>query len=223
MCGRFALESTSEQLAKVFHLAKPIPIEPRYNIAPSQDIVIIRNHTGNKIPSLARWGLIPNWSKEEKTGYKLINARSETLYEKPAFREDFQERRCLIPATGYFEWQPKGSRKQPYFIKMKNGSVFAMAGLWESWRSPDGKIIESCAIITTAANGFLSKIHERMPAIIPLESIGLWLSTTNNDPKSMGFLQPYSPFKMTAYLVNGMVNNPKNEGPGCTRKISYTL
>ena len=152
---------------------------------------------------------------------KLINARAETVREKPSFRDAFKSRRCLIPATGFYEWKHEGRMKQPYFIKMKNGGLFAMAGLWESWQSPEGKSIESCAIITTDANGIVGKIHDRMPVIIPNQSYGLWLSSTGNNQSIQEFLKPYSPFKMTAYPVSGMINNAKNEGEGCIKKIDY--
>lgn len=221
MCGRFALGSTPEKLAHHFNLKRKVTIEPRYNIAPSQPVVIIREETtGNKL-SEVRWGLIPHWAKDEKIGNKLINARAETVQEKPSFRDAFKSRRCLIPATGFFEWKHHGRMKQPYFIKMKNGGLFAMAGVWESWRSPDGKIIESCSIITTEANGIVGKIHDRMPVIIPAQSYGLWLSSASNGRNFLEYLKPHSPFKMTSYPVSSMVNQVKNEGEVCIRKIDY--
>lgn len=165
--------------------------------------------------------MIPHWAKDENFSAKLINARAETVQEKPAFKEAFKERRCLIPATGFYEWKQEGGRKQPYFVKMKNGRLFAMAGIWESWQSPAGETIESCAIITTEANTTVGKIHDRMPAIFPENSYGLWLSTTNDGKALRDFLRPYDPFKMTAYPVSGMVNYVKNEGEGCIKKIGW--
>jgi len=221
MCGRFALAATSEELAYHFNLNRQVKIEPRYNIAPSQPVIIIRSGTnGNKL-SAVRWGLIPHWSKDEKIGYKLINARAETVKEKPSFRDAFKSRRCLIPATGFFEWKHESRMKQPYFIKMKNGGLFALAGLWESWQNPEGKTIDSCTIITTDANGIVGKIHDRMPVIIPNQSYGLWLSSAGNGNSFLEYLKPYDPFKMTAYTVSSMVNQVKNEGPGCIKKIDY--
>lgn len=221
MCGRFALEATSEELARHFHLQTMTAIDPRYNIAPSQQVAVIRDKIGGYRLSMVRWGLIPHWSKDEKTGAKLINARAETISEKPSFREAFKLRRCLIPASGFYEWTHDGELKRPYFIRMKNSSVFAMAGIWETWRNPaDGKVIETCAIITTEANGVVGKIHNRMPVIIPLESIGLWLASANNGHHFREYFQPYSPFKMTSYPVSGMVNNPRNEGIGCIKKVT---
>lgn len=219
MCGRFALAATPEELSRHFNLRKTVTLEPRYNIAPSQPIVIIRDSIGSYRLSAARWGLIPQWAKDEKIGYNLINARAETVSEKPAFREAFNQRRCLVPAIGFYEWLHKGDQKQPYFIKMKNSGLFAMAGIWESWKSPDGREIESCAIITTTANGIVGKIHDRMPAIIPKESYGIWIDPARNGQPFREYFHPYSPFKMIAYPVSGMVNNPKNEGPGCMKKV----
>ena len=163
--------------------------------------------------------MIPHWSKDENFSAKLINARAETVQEKPAFREAYKERRCLIPATGFFEWKQEGSRKHPFFIKMKNGGLFAMAGIWESWQNPEGETVESCAIITTEANTIVDKIHDRMPAIFPQESYGLWLDPVQNGHHFREYLKPYDPFKMTAYRVSGMVNYVKNEGEGCIRRI----
>ncbi|MCJ7602277.1 MAG: SOS response-associated peptidase [Desulfobulbaceae bacterium] len=220
MCGRFALAATPEELSHHFNLRKLVTLESRYNIAPTQPITIIRDSTGCYRLSAARWGLIPHWAKDEKIGNKLINARSETIAEKPSFRDAFKERRCLIPAIGFYEWLRKDDQKQPYFIKMKDSGLFAMAGIWESWKSSDGKVIESCAIITTTANGIVGKIHDRMPVIIPKESYGLWIDPARNGHPFREYLQPCSPFKMTAYPVSGMVNNPKNEGPGCMKKVA---
>ena len=219
MCGRFALATTSEELVNHFNLKREVTLGSRYNIAPSQPVIIIRSGTSSNKLSAIRWGLIPHWSKDEKIGFKLINARAETVQEKPSFRDAFKSRRCLIPATGFYEWKQEGRMKQPYYIKMKNGSLFAMAGIWESWQDPEGKTIDSCAIITTDANGIVGKIHDRMPVIMSNKSYGLWLSSTSNSLQE--FLRPYSPFKMTAYPVSGMINNAKNEGEGCIRKIDY--
>lgn len=221
MCGRFALSATPEQLAHQFHLRRQVTVAPRYNIAPSQQVVIIRSGANGYTTSSVRWGLIPHWTKEDNFSAKLINARAETVQDKPAFREAFKERRCLIPATGFYEWKQEGNRKQPYYIKMKNGGLFAMAGICEYWQNPAGETIESCAIITTEANTIVGKIHDRMPAIFPESSYGLWLSKTNDGKSLRDFLRPYDPFKMTAYPVSGMVNYVKNEGEGCIRKIGW--
>jgi putative SOS response-associated peptidase YedK len=221
MCGRFSLVDNREELSNQFHLKRQVTIAPRYNIAPSQQIIIIRSGTNGNTTSSVRWGLIPHWSKDEKFSAKLINARAETVQEKPVFREAFKERRCLIPANGFYEWKNEGNRKQPYFIKMKNGRLFAMAGICEYWQSPAGETIESCAIITTEANTIVGKIHDRMPVIIPETAYGLWLDPVRNGDHFREYFQPFDPFKMTAYPVSGMVNYVKNEGEGCIRKIDW--
>jgi putative SOS response-associated peptidase YedK len=220
MCGRFSLVTTPEELAHQFHLRRQVTIAPRYNIAPSQQVIIVRPGANGNITSSVRWGLIPHWTKDINFSAKLINARSETVQEKPSFREAFKSWRCFIPATGFFEWKQEGSRKQPYFIKMKNGGLFAMAGIWESWQSPEGEIIESCSIITTDANTIVGKIHDRMPAIFSENSYGIWLDPVRNGYHFREYLSPFDPFKMTAYPVSGMVNYVKNEGEGCIKKIS---
>lgn len=220
MCGRFALEATSEKLRHHFNIKQKITLRPRYNIAPSQSVVIIRAGTNGNELSTVRWGLIPHWSKDEKIGFKLINARAETVQEKPSFREAFKSRRCLIPATGFYEWKHEGGQKQPYFIRMMNGGLFGMAGLWESWHSPEGRTIESCSIITTEPNTIVAPIHNRMPVIIPKQSSGVWLSLKGNSQSLQEYLKPFSPLKMTAYPVSSMVNSSKNEGKDCTRTIN---
>lgn len=221
MCGRFALAVTPEELANHFNLKRKVTTVPRYNIAPSQQVVIIRARAREYTTAAVRWGLIPHWAKDEKVGYKLINARVESIQEKPAFREAFNHRRCLVPAIGFYEWKQDGNRKQPYFVKMKNGSLFAMAGIWESWLSPEGQKIESCAIITTAANTIVAKLHDRMPVILPKDCYGLWLDSNREGFSFPEYMRPYDPFKMTAYPVSSMVNNVKNEGEGCIRKIDW--
>lgn len=221
MCGRFALVATPEELERHFHLRRKVTVAPRFNIAPSQQVITIRSGANGNTTSAVRWGLIPHWSKDENFSAKLINARAETVQAKPVFSEAFKERRCLIPATGFYEWKNEGNLKQPYFIKMKNGRLFAMAGVWEYWQSPAGVIVETCAIITTEANTIVGKIHDRMPMIIPETAYGLWLDKVRDGHHFREYFQPYDPFKMTAYPVSGMVNYVKNEGEGCIRKIDW--
>ena len=218
MCGRFTLYITAEDLASHYHL-RILPVtEPRYNIAPSQQINIIKAASGEPTLSTVKWGLIPHWAKDEKIGYKLINARAETVSEKPSFRNAFKHRRCLIPASGFYEWKKEGSRKQPYYFQAKGESVFSMAGIWESWKAPDGDIVESCSIITTAANELVSRIHDRMPVIIAKDSYKIWLSAENNGQLFKELLKPYSEFVMICNPVSQMVNSPKNTGPECIQK-----
>jgi len=212
------MAATSEELANHFNLKRKVVIAPRYNIAPFQPVLIIRSGAYGYKLSAVRWGLIPPWSKDEKVGYKLINARAESLQEKPSFRDAFKSRRCLIPAIGFYEWKQEGNRKQPYFVKMKNGGLFGMAGIWESWQNPKGETIESCAIITTDANTIVAKLHDRMPVILPKDCYGLWLDSARQDFSFREYMRPYDPFKMVAYPVSSMVNDVKNEGEGCIRR-----
>ncbi|MCJ7603688.1 MAG: SOS response-associated peptidase, partial [Desulfobulbaceae bacterium] len=167
MCGRFALP-TPEELAGHFNLKKTPGLEPRYNIAPSQDVAAVRLISGTPDRELVmlKWGLIPFWAKDKKIGYKMINARAEGITGKTAFRAAFLQRRCLVPAFGFFEWLHMTKTKQPYFVRLKETDILAFAGLWEHWQGEDGEIIESCTIITTSANQTVGKIHDRMPAII---------------------------------------------------------
>jgi putative SOS response-associated peptidase YedK len=221
MCGRFSLVPTPEELTNTFFLKINVAVTPRYNIAPGQQVLIIRQGERGKKISAVRWGLLPHWAKDEKLSHKLINARAETVQDKPVFQDAFKERRCIVPATGFYEWKTVGNRKQPYFIKMNNGRLFAMAGIWESWQGPKGEAIESCAILTTDANTIVGKIHDRMPVILPQSSYGLWLDPIRNGQSYHEYFHSYDPFKMTAYQVSSMVNNVKNEGEGCIKRIDY--
>jgi putative SOS response-associated peptidase YedK len=172
MCGRFALCTNPIALAKQFQTENLLDLQPSYNVAPSQTIPIIRNEQGHRLFALARWGLIPSWAKDIKIGYNTINARADTVAEKPSFRSAFQHRRCLIPADGYFEWQEiAGSKtKQPWYISLKNQEPMAFAGLWERWQGSDSSEIESCTIIVTSGNELMQPIHDRMPVILPPET-----------------------------------------------------
>lgn len=171
--------------------------------------------------SLARWGLVPHWAKEVKTGYSMINARAESVAVKPAFRAAFRRRRCLIPADGFYEWQQKpGSKlKQPWFVTLKEGQPMAFAGLWERWYPPqeqDGEPLESCTIIVTDANKLMRKIHDRMPVILSPETWETWLDPMYNDvPALQSLLKPYPPEELTAWPVTAKVNNPRNDTPDC--------
>jgi putative SOS response-associated peptidase YedK len=170
MCGRFALSSTSSSISKEFGLEQALfSIQPSYNIAPSQPIIIIANE-GEKKLLQCRWGFIPNWAKDPSIGHKMINARAETIAEKPSFREAFKNHRCLIPSDGFFEWRKEKGGKVPLFIHLKNGKPFSFAGLYSIWASPEGKELSTCTIITTTANKLLEPIHDRMPVIIPKEN-----------------------------------------------------
>jgi putative SOS response-associated peptidase YedK len=165
---------------------------------------------------LLKWGLIPSWSNDEKIGYKLINARSETVAEKPSFRSAFKHRRCLIPASGFYEWQKQGTgRKQPFFISMRDGELFSFAGLWERWHDPEGEEVQSCTIQTTTANEVMQPIHERMPVILGPSAEEQWLDRRASADALRSLLVPYTSADMEAHPVGLWVNNPKNDGPKC--------
>ncbi|MGQ9927479.1 MAG: SOS response-associated peptidase [Chloroflexaceae bacterium] len=215
MCGRFTLAVPGEQLALHFNLDEAPVLETRYNIAPTQPVVVIRQHDGQRVVEIARWGLVPSWSKDASAGVRMINARAETAAEKPAFRAAFRQRCCLIPADGFYEWQEHAGGKQPYYARLATGEVFAMAGLWERWQTPDGTWMQSCTIVTTTANAILQPLHERMPAILAPEHYSLWLDPTIRDPGALqGLLGPYPAARMRIYPVSKAVNSVRNEGPG---------
>jgi Uncharacterized conserved protein len=195
--------------------AAPEELPPRYNIAPSQLVAVVRRtEKANWELAMLRWGLVPRWAKAPDSGYRMINAKAETLAERPAFRAAFRLRRCLIPASGFFEWKREDTRKQPYYIRRKNGEPFAFAGLWEHWTGKDGDIIESCTIITTAANAYLRLLHDRMPVILAPDAHALWLNPSLHDPADLEpLLRPCHPDEITAYPVGLRVNSPKNDTP----------
>ncbi len=216
MCGRFALP-TPENLATHFNLRTCPEIEPRYNIAPSQDIAAVRlmADSANRELVLLKWGLVPFWAKDKKIGYKMINARAESVGNKPSFRAAFRHRRCLIPAGGFFEWDHSAPAKQPYYIRRNDSELLAFAGLWEHWQGQDDEIIESCTILTTEANTLVGKIHDRMPVIIePIQYAG-WLDPQTNSGTLLSMLKPLPDWKMLVYPVGKAVNNPKNDNPLC--------
>jgi putative SOS response-associated peptidase YedK len=222
MCGRFALYTDPIALAKQFQAENLLDLQPSYNVAPSQTIPIIRNEQGHRLFALAKWGLIPSWAKDIKIGYNTINARAETVSEKPAFRSAFQRRRCLIPADGYFEWQEiTGSKtKQPWYISLKNQEPMALAGLWEHWQGSDGSEIESCAIIVTSGNDLMQPIHDRMPVILPPGTWETWLDTANTNKQGLQtLLTQYPADDMTAWAVSTAVNSPRHNDLKCVQPV----
>lgn len=210
MCGRYTLSARKLALAeKALHSTFP-ELAPRYNIAPSQDVPIIReSRDGTYELVMAHWGLIPHWAKESKTGYSMINARAETVATKPAFRDAFRRRRCLIPADGFYEWRKEGTGKQPFHIRLKAGGDFAFAGLWERWQGEDQEI-ESCSIIVTEANDLMRPIHDRMPVILDPADYEVWLNPENRDTGVLaGLLRSYPAVEMEAVPVSRRVNSPR--------------
>ena len=222
MCGRYTLGAPDDDLADLFDLPEVSALEPRYNIAPTQPIPVVRLATAREVRELGmlHWGLIPSWSKDPAIGARMINARCETAAAKPAFRAAFVQRRCLIPADGFYEWQRTGGRKQPHYIRKADRSPFAFAGLWEHWEGPEGSVIESCTILTTAANALLVPLHDRMPVILEPSDYALWLDAAVNDASRVQpLLRPYEPDDLIAHPVSTHVNNPRNEDERCVQPL----
>lgn len=216
MCGRFTLFDTAASLAEAFEVAEVPSLSPRYNIAPSQAVAAVRipPSGGAREVVLLRWGLIPSWAKDPSLGDRMINARAETAAGKPAFRSAIRRRRCLVPASGFYEWKRTNGRKQPYYIRRPDGKPFAFAGLWESWEGPGQAAVESCTILTTSANELLLPIHDRMPVIVSPADYDLWLSPKVRDPAELARLfRPAPPEGMTTFPVGTAVNNPKTDSP----------
>jgi putative SOS response-associated peptidase YedK len=222
MCGRFTLTIDPTSLQQAFPWAViPDDLFPRYNIAPTQPVAVIPN-TGENTASMYKWGLIPSWAKDPSIGDRMINARAESLAEKPSFRNAFRRRRCLILADGFYEWKqnPDLKSKQPIYIRMKDNQPFAFAGLWELWKSSDGSEIRSCTIITTQPNSLLEPIHNRMPVILPANTYQRWLAIEDTQPNQLNdLLVPYQASDMIAYPVSRMVNSPETESPELIKSI----
>lgn len=234
MCGRFTLASTPDTLNQTFFdFGMPMNLSPRYNISPTQDVAVIHNTPTDTVmdPEMGQveffhWGLIPSWAKDPKIGNRMINARSETLAEKPSFRSAYRRRRCLILADGYYEWKqvPGDTRKQPVYIRLQSQKPFALAGLWETWQ-PEGmdEPLRSCTIITCPPNDFLEEIHHRMPVILPQDAYAEWLASDEQSADALQpLLIPYSDEEMEAYPVSRFVNRPTNDSPECIAPFEAT-
>jgi putative SOS response-associated peptidase YedK len=212
MCGRFVITSAPEALRKLLGYKEQPNFPPRYNIAPTQPIPVVRREHGERHFALMRWGLIPSWVKDPKQFALLINARIEGVVEKPSFRAAMKRRRCLIPADGFYEWQKQGKAKQPYFIRAKDSGPFAFAGLWETWTDRDGGEIETAAIVTCAANKSIAPVHDRMPVIVPPENFDAWLDGDKIDAKQAAALAGPAPEDfLEAYEISTRVNSVKND------------
>ena len=211
MCGRFGLFVTPEVLEEYFSLDDLVAaVEPRYNLTPGRAVAVVREREGQRRLEPLQWGLIPFWAKDATIGRKLVNARLDSLAEKPAYREAWQRRRCLIPASGFYEWsEPKDGCKRPYFIRPGSEPLLALAGLWERWRTPAGEKLETCVIVTTDANAQLAPIHDRMPLLIPRDAHALWLDprSTVDDMLKLAARPP----ALEAHPVGFGVNDPKND------------
>ena len=214
MCGRFAFYSPHEAVVRLFGVAVVPGIEPRWNIAPTTYVAAVREAGGPREVAMLYWGLVPSWAKEKSIGARMINARSETLGEKPSFRNAFRRRRCLILADGYYEWQRSGAVKQPYFIAFADGQPFGMAGLWERWRDPaTGEPLESCCIVTTSPAPTVAHVHDRMPVIVPSEAYAEWLDPKNEGTDRLARLfEPCGRPDLQARPVSRRVNDARNQG-----------
>ncbi|CAM2814528.1 SOS response-associated peptidase [Paenibacillus sediminis] len=223
MCGRFTLTVSLEQLLVRYdvHMTYSISYHhPQYNVAPTQQVLaIIHDGTRNRLGEL-KWGLVPSWAKEPAVSGKMINARSETLAHKPAFKLPFERKRCIIPADSFYEWQLTAESKQPYRIGLKDGGIFSLAGLYDTWTNPDGTKLSSCTIITTSANSLMAPIHDRMPVILPQEAEDEWLRRDNHNIEALQqLLVPYPAEEMKAYPVSTLVNSVKNNSPACIEAL----
>lgn len=216
MCGRFAFFSAHESVARLFGIADAPAIEPRWNIAPTQFVAAVREsaRTPGRRITLLYWGLVPHWAGEKAIGARMLNARCETLKDKPAFRDAYRRRRCVVPADGYYEWQRAGALRQPWYIGLASGEAFGIAGLWEFWRDPvSGDPLESCTLVTTLPAASIAHLHDRMPAILPPESYAEWLDPRNEELERLDrLLVPYDAAALSARPVSRRVNDARNEG-----------
>ena len=217
MCGRFVLEVSPDTLMKGYGLVSVPHLSPRYNIAPSQKIAVVRQCDDDKRAlDLLQWGLIPSWAQDPSIGGRMINARSETVHEKPSFRKALRSRRCVIPASGFYEWERTGKEKIPHYIHLRDEALMSFAGLWESWTSPQGESLATCTILTTGANRLIKSLHNRMPVILHNHGVGLWLDREIEDVNRLAELYtPYPSERLEEYLVSKDVNSPTNDSPNC--------
>jgi putative SOS response-associated peptidase YedK len=223
MCGRFTLTDPDQDLAVQFNLPEIPDLKPRYNIAPTQPVAAVRVPAEGAARELVmlHWGLVPFWAKDPAMGARMINARSETAGEKPAFRMAFRRRRCLVVADGFYEWQKLNGGKQPFFIRLRDGKAFAFAGLWERWEGPEAATIESCTLLTTQPNELMSSLHNRMPVILHPKDYDLWLSPEVQQAELLQpLLRPYPSEEMEAYPISRFVNSPGNDGPKCIEPLA---
>jgi putative SOS response-associated peptidase YedK len=219
MCGRFAQRSLARKVAKQFKVEEVPPLAERYNVAPAQNVLTVREASGGREATFLKWGLVPRWAKDPGIGNKLINARSETVTEKPSFREAFASRRCLVPLDGFYEWARRGDRKRPFYFHMRDGEPFAIAGLWERWEGEGGPL-ETCTLLTTEANELLAPYHDRMPVILRPEDYEVWIDPDVREREMLTrLLRPYPHAGMSAYAVSALVNSPANDNPRCVEPL----
>lgn len=216
MCGRYTLVQW-EALPERFGVVLPQRLTPRYNIAPTQHVPVILRDGDSVVCKLLRWGLVPFWAKDLSVGNRLINARGETVQEKNSFKHSFRQKRCLVPADGFFEWKSEAGGKKAYLFSDKNGALFAFAGLWDTWQAPGGETVCSFTIITTAANTLVAPVHHRMPVILEQESERTWLDGDEEPLNLNRLLQPYPAERMACRTVSQLVNSPRNDSPEVLR------
>jgi len=228
MCGRFALKTNPKKLAQTIKaVMEPNleALEPRYNIAPSSTVPVIRYQQNQRVMEALKWGLVPSWAKDPSIGFKLANARADSVAEKLSFRTAFKNQRCLVPVDGFYEWNQTTKPKQPHYFFMKNGEPFFLAGLWEFWSEKYGKggSLTTFTLITTEANAVLSPIHDRMPVILDPENFETWLDPNNHDVEGLKkLLKPYDASRMSTHPVSTFVSNARNEGPQCLEAIKLS-
>lgn len=217
MCGRYTLTVPVDRLAEAFDLDEVrADLSANFNVAPTQEVATVLAESGNRRLETLRWGLVPSWADDPGIGARMINARSETAPEKPSFRSAFKRRRCLIPADGFYEWKREPGGKQPFYIRMKDGSPFAFAGLWEEWRDE----LRTCAILTTSPNGIMEDIHNRMPVILPAAHYEAWLDPEAEKEELASLLVPYEGDDLEAYPVSRFVNSPRNNDERCVEPVA---
>ena len=222
MCGRFTQTQSADTLAETFHMTNVPTLKPRYNIAPTQAVITIISNPQRLERQFQwlRWGLIPSWAQDPAIGSRLINARSETVAEKPSFRAAFRRRRCLVIADGFYEWHRQGQLKQPYYFHLHDHQPFVFAGLWERWHRPEGDILTTCTILTTTANTCLQAIHTRMPVILHPQDYDTWLNPNRQEPGALQpLLRPYPADAMVDYPVSTVVNRVANDNPTCLERL----
>jgi putative SOS response-associated peptidase YedK len=223
MCGRYAITSAPEAIRRLFGYEEIPNFPPRYNVAPTQPVPIVRLAEGKRHFALVRWGLIPAWVKDPRAFSLLINARGESLTDKPAFRNAMRYRRCLFPADGFYEWRRAGERRTPYYVRLKSGGPLAFAGLWESWMGPNGEEMETAAIVTTRANRALAGIHDRMPVIVPPDAFDFWLDSRKVDAATAAALvAPAREGMLDVYEVSPAVNHTANDTPALIVPVPAT-
>lgn len=222
MCGRFSFSPLTKVIEDRFDVKVDSGYRPRYNCAPSQNLAVISNHDPDVL-SHFRWGLIPSWAKDPKIGYRMINAKSETITEKPSFRNSFRRKRCLVLSDGFFEWKKVSEKEKiPYRIHLKDEPLFSMAGIWDTWKNPEGDSVHSFSILTTGPNALMSNIHDRMPVILDRGDEKYWLEDSQPD-LLLSLLRPYPADKMTAYPVSKLVNSPANDRPEVFQPVEYNF